>query len=164
MLTHRSQLGADLDVNGNKITSASNANVEIEPNGTGDILLDADLVTLGSGTHRLVICLLQALKISNCLQTLELTLVHLKSQMVQIIITLTPNGTGDVQLSADTVVVGDSNADATITSNGTGNLILNTNSGTNSSSLTIVDAAMVLYKRHLMELVCFKLMVQMVLK
>ena len=56
-------------------------------------------------------------------------------------ITLTPNGTGDVNLQADTVVVGDSNADATITSNGTGNLVLNTNSGTNSSALTIVDAA-----------------------
>ena len=56
-------------------------------------------------------------------------------------ITLTPNGTGDVQLQADTVVVGDSNADATITSNGTGNLVLNTNSGTDSAALTIVDAA-----------------------
>ena len=56
-------------------------------------------------------------------------------------ITLTPNGTGDVQLQADTVVVGDSNAAATITSNGTGDLVLNTNSGTDSSSLKIVDAA-----------------------
>ena len=56
-------------------------------------------------------------------------------------ITLTPNGTGDVQLQADTVVVGDSNAAATITSNGTGDLTLNTNSGTDSSAIKIVDAA-----------------------
>ena len=33
------QLGADLDVNGQTITSASNGNVDIDPDGTGDILL-----------------------------------------------------------------------------------------------------------------------------
>jgi hypothetical protein len=56
-------------------------------------------------------------------------------------ITLTPNGTGDVILSTDTVQVGDSNANATITTNGTGDLILNTNAGTNSGSITIADGA-----------------------
>jgi len=43
-------------------------------------------------------------------------------------ITLTPKGTGDVNLSADTVQVGDNNVNATITTQGTGDLILNTNS------------------------------------
>ena len=33
------QLGGNLDVNGQTITSASNGNVDIDPNGTGDILL-----------------------------------------------------------------------------------------------------------------------------
>lgn len=56
-------------------------------------------------------------------------------------ITLAPNGAGDVNIDADTLRVGDSNANATITTNGTGDLILNTNSGTNSSSITIADAA-----------------------
>ena len=56
-------------------------------------------------------------------------------------IILAPNGTGDVNVNADTLRIGDSNADATITTNGTGDLILNTNSGTNSSSITIADAA-----------------------
>ena len=56
-------------------------------------------------------------------------------------ITLAPNGTGDVNVDADRLRIGDSNADATITTNGTGDLILNTNSGTNSSSITIADAA-----------------------
>jgi hypothetical protein len=56
-------------------------------------------------------------------------------------ITLAPNGTGDVNVDADTLRVGDSNSDATITTNGTGDLTLNTNSGTNSSSITIADAA-----------------------
>jgi hypothetical protein len=37
------QLGGDLDVNGSKIISASNGDVEIEPHGTGDIILDGDV-------------------------------------------------------------------------------------------------------------------------
>lgn len=56
-------------------------------------------------------------------------------------VVVAPNGTGDVQLDADTVRIGDSNANATLTTNGTGDLILNTNAGTNSSSITIQDAA-----------------------
>ena len=56
-------------------------------------------------------------------------------------VSITPNGTGDVNLGADTVVVGDSNATATITSNGTGDLVLSTNGGTDSGTITITDAA-----------------------
>ena len=74
------QLSANLDVNGNSITSTSNGNVVIAP-----------------------------------------------------------NGTGDVQLDADTVRVGDSNADATITTNGTGDLTLSTHGGTNSGTIAIAD-------------------------
>ena len=33
------QLGGDLDVNGSKITSATNGDIDIEPNGTGNVLL-----------------------------------------------------------------------------------------------------------------------------
>ena len=51
----------------------------------------------------------------------------------------TPNGTGDVQLGADTVRVGDNNVNATTTTYGTGDLILNTNSGSNSGTITIAD-------------------------
>jgi len=40
-------LGGNLDVNGNEITSASNGNVVINPNGTGNIVLDANV---GIGT------------------------------------------------------------------------------------------------------------------
>jgi hypothetical protein len=54
-------------------------------------------------------------------------------------IILQPNGVGDVDLVADTVVVGDANATATITTNGTGNLVLNTNAGTNAGSITLVN-------------------------
>jgi hypothetical protein len=56
-------------------------------------------------------------------------------------INVTPLGTGNVNLLGDTVQCGDLNAAATVTSNGTGDLILNTNNGTNSGDITITDAA-----------------------
>jgi hypothetical protein len=66
-------------------------------------------------------------------------------------INITPKGTGDVVLAADTVKVGDSGAAATLTSNGAGaltvttggatDLVLSTNSGTDSGTITITDAA-----------------------
>ena len=66
-------------------------------------------------------------------------------------INITPKGTGDVVLAGDTVKVGDSGAAATLTSNGAGtltvttggasDLIMSTNSGTNSGTITITDAA-----------------------
>ena len=66
-------------------------------------------------------------------------------------INITPKGTGDVVLAGDTVKVGDSGAAATLTSNGAGtltvttggaaDLVLSTNSGTNSGTITITDAA-----------------------
>ena len=76
------QLGGDLDVNGQDIVSTSNADIDI-----------------------------------------------------------IPNGTGDVNLGADTVQVGDNNADATITTQGTGDLILNTNNGTNAGNITLADGS-----------------------
>ncbi len=66
-------------------------------------------------------------------------------------INVTPKGTGDVVLAGDTVKVGDSGAAAVLTSNGAGtltlttggttDLILSTNSGTNSGTVTITDGA-----------------------
>jgi hypothetical protein len=66
-------------------------------------------------------------------------------------IDITPHGTGDVVLKADTVTVGDAAAAATIRSSGAGtltvttggttNLILSTNNGTASGTFTITDAA-----------------------
>jgi hypothetical protein len=56
-------------------------------------------------------------------------------------IDIIPHGTGDVNLGADTVQVGDNNADATITTQGTGDLILNTNNGSSSGNITLADGA-----------------------
>lgn len=52
-------------------------------------------------------------------------------------IVLTPNGTGDVQVDADTLRVGDADSTATITSNGTGHLKLSTNNDTTSGNIII---------------------------
>ena len=41
------QLGGNLDVNGQDIVSTSNANIDIVPNGTGDVTLQADTIQVG---------------------------------------------------------------------------------------------------------------------
>jgi len=56
-------------------------------------------------------------------------------------IDIIPNGTGDINLGADAVQVGDNDANATITTQGTGDLILNTNNGTNAGNITLADGA-----------------------
>jgi hypothetical protein len=56
-------------------------------------------------------------------------------------IDIIPHGTGDVNLGADTVQVGDNDANATLTTQGTGDLILNTNNGTNAGDITLLDGA-----------------------
>ena len=56
-------------------------------------------------------------------------------------INITPAGTGNVNLSADAVQIGDNDANATLTTQGTGDLILNTNSGTNAGDITLLDGA-----------------------
>ena len=135
------QLGGNLDVNGNDIVSTSDADIDIVPNGSGNVTLQTDTVQLGSSNEDVTIT-------TN--GTGDLTLnTNSGTNSGSIVIpdgadgniSITPNGNGDVSLSADTVIVGDSNANATITTNGTGDLTLNTNSGTNSSSITITDAA-----------------------
>ncbi len=55
-------------------------------------------------------------------------------------IVLAPNGTGDVQVDADTLRVGDSGADATIQSNGNADLILKTGNAT-TGTITLADGA-----------------------
>ena len=54
-------------------------------------------------------------------------------------IDIIPDGTGDINLGTDTVQIGDNNVNATITTQGTGDLILNTNNGTNAGTLTMED-------------------------
>jgi len=96
-----------------KIFDGTNANIEIVPNGTGNLIIDG----------------------------LNVNTTTISSIAANSDITLTPNGTGNVNLDGDTVRIGDSNSDAVLTTNGTGDLTLNTNSGTNSGYVKIFDGA-----------------------
>ena len=96
------QLGGDLDVNGNKIVSTSNGNIELEPNGTGDVILDTDQVTIGGGSEVGQIS-------SNGAYDLKLvTNSGTNSGNITITdgangaITATPNGTGTVVVGGNT--------------------------------------------------------------
>ena len=96
------QLGGDLDVNGNKIVSTSNGNIELEPNGTGDVILDTDQVTIGGGSEVGQIS-------SNGAYDLKLvTNSNTNSGNITITdaangnITATPNGTGTVVVGGNT--------------------------------------------------------------
>lgn len=57
-------------------------------------------------------------------------------------ITIAPDGTGDVQINTDTIRIGDNNTDVTISTHGTGDLILKTHEGDASQgSIRIYDGA-----------------------
>lgn len=128
------QLGADLDVDGNKIVSTSNGNVEIEPNGTGNILLDTDLVVLGDGTEigHITSSGANDFKISTNSDSSSGNITITDGSNGNI--TISPNGSGSI-------AVGNGGANATITSNGAHDLILNTNGGTNAGTMTFTDGA-----------------------
>ena len=85
------QLGGDLDVNGNAIVSASNGNIPLAPNGTGEVLIGSgsaagDLTS--SGAYDLIIDTNTGTNAGN------ITL----SNGANGAITLTPNGTGVVAI------------------------------------------------------------------
>jgi hypothetical protein len=145
------QLGGNLDMNGQDIVSTSNADIDIIPNGTGDVNLGTDTVQVGDNDTDATITTQGTgdltLNTNNGTNSGTVTIADGANGNI----TLTPNGTGDVVLSADSVTVGDSGAAATLTSNGAGtltvttggttDLVLSTNSGTASGTITITDAA-----------------------
>jgi len=73
--------------------------------------------------------------------TIKLVNNDISSNVTDGHLSLSPNGAGTLQLTTGTVRVGNLNANATITTQGTGDLTLNTNSGTTTGSITIFDGA-----------------------
>jgi hypothetical protein len=133
------QLGGALDVNGQSIVSTSNGNIVLEPDGTGDIFLNADTVRVGDLNTLVNIT-------TNGTGGLNIsTNGGTNSGIIRILtgvngnIQLLPSGTGIILLDADIVRIGDANAAATLTTNGTGNLTISTNSGTNSGTIAITQ-------------------------
>ena len=92
------QLGGDLDCNGQDITSASNADVDINPNGTGNVVLKTDLVSIGGGSEvgHVSSNSTQDLKLSTNSGTTTGTIII--TDGANGAITLTPNGTGIIDL------------------------------------------------------------------
>jgi len=96
------QLGGDLDVNGNKIVSTSNGNIELEPNGTGDVILDTDQVTIGGGSE------VGQISSNGAFDLKLVTNSGTNSGNITITdgangaITATPNGTGEVVVGGNT--------------------------------------------------------------
>ena len=118
------QLGGDLDVNGNDIVSTSNADIDIIPNGTGDVVLAADTVKVGDSGAAATLT-------SNGAGTL----------------TVTTGGAADLVLNtnsgtnAGTVTLTDAaNGDITIAPNGTGRTkVTNASPGTSSTQIVTTD-------------------------
>jgi len=112
----------------------TNDSITIQGNGTGDVVLDADIILLGSGSE------VGALSSNGAYDLLLETNSGTNSSVIRIIdaangaIQLTPNGTGEV-------VVGSGAASGKITTNGAYDLELDTNAGTNSGKISITDAA-----------------------
>lgn len=129
----------NLIVEGTTVKSTTNDNIEIAPNGTGDVYLTADTVRVGDSNANATIT-------TNGTGDLILnTNSGTNSGAITILdgadgdITLVPNGIGKVHFETSETRVGINNTNAKITTKGTGDLTLDTNSGTNSGSITIAD-------------------------
>lgn len=128
-------------VDGTFSSIVSDEDITIAPSGTGDIFLNADTVRVGDentnvalttwGTGDLTISTNSGTNSGN------ITIPDGANASISI----TPNGIGDVRLNADTVRVGDQNTNATVTTWGSADLILNTNGGTNSGAINILDGS-----------------------
>jgi len=105
------QLGGDLDVNGNDIVSTSNANIDIVPNGTGDVTLQADTVQVGDSNANATIT-------TNGTGDLILN---------------TNSGTN----SGSITIADGANGDVSISPNGTGRIVLGNASVTATETATI---------------------------
>tara|TARA_R110002020_G_scaffold306801_1_gene522735 strand:- start:473 stop:1585 length:1113 start_codon:yes stop_codon:yes gene_type:complete len=146
------QLDGNLDVNGNSIVSASDGNIAITPNGSGKVIVDGLSLPTADGSNGQFLKTDGSGNISFGSVSSDLSgdsspqlggdldvngnsIVSTSNANINI----TPNGTGDVNLGADTVMVGDNNVNAIVTTQGTGDLTLSTNSGTNSGTIAIAD-------------------------
>jgi hypothetical protein len=129
------QLGGDLDVVTYDIISTSNRNIDIVPNGTGNVTLQTDTVQIGSSAENVIVT-------TNSTGDLTLnTNSGTNSGSIVIAdgvnnnITLTPNGSGNVVLDNHTWPNADGSASQVLQTNGSGVL-----SFTTISSAAITDA------------------------
>ena len=120
-------------MNGQTITSTANGNITISPNGTGDVVLEADTIKIGdlnstvyldtNGTSGGMYIRSAG---GDAASTTQIVLGSGANQNVAIL----PNGTGQVTIGTGTTT-------GKLSSFGAYGLVLQTNSGTNSGTITI---------------------------
>ena len=125
----------NISITGNTISSTNtNGDIDITPNGTGNIQLESDLIYLGGGAEE------GHLSSNGAYDLLLETNSGTNSGFIRIVdgvngdVRVEPNGTGEFS-------VGNGAASGKITSKGAFDLELDTNNGTNSGSIKITDAA-----------------------
>jgi hypothetical protein len=108
-------------------TSASNANISLNPNGTGAVLIGN-----GSASGKITTNSTQDLVLDTNSGTTSSSITITDGSNGNI--SLIPHGTGEI-------VVGSGSTSGNITSSGAHDLILSTNTGTNSGTISITDGA-----------------------
>jgi hypothetical protein len=116
------QLGGNLDVNGNDIVSTSNADIDIIPNGTGDVVLGADTVKVGDNGAAATLT-------SNGAGTLTVTTGGATDLILN-----TNSGTN----SGSVTITDAANGDITVAPNGTGRAKV-TNATSSSTQIVTTD-------------------------
>ena len=126
---------------GTNVTIAADGTISSSAAGGTIASQDADAVNIDGGAIDGV-----TLGTNSAITEAIIDNIKLNSSLIQTLnanstLSIQPNGTGNIDLIADQVTVGDLNADATLSTRGTGDLTINTNSGTNSGSIVLADAA-----------------------
>ena len=123
LTTNTSYAGAVINV----ATSASNYAINLKPHGTGHVVIGNGGVTgkvTSNGAYDLI------LDTNSGTNSSSIAITDAANGSISFI----PNGTGEI-------VIGSGSASAKVTSSGAHDLVLDTNAGTNSGSITITDAA-----------------------
>ena len=122
----------------------TNGNIILSPNGTGRITLDSDIVNIGDGaaTSELRAYTNTTLRLSAVETTSGATSYININNGANANIEIAPNGTGDVHIYSDNTRFGDNNATATLSTYGTGNLVLTTHEGSGvEGNITLTNGA-----------------------
>jgi len=118
-----------------------NEDIMIMPNGTGNVNLGTDTLRIGDQNGNAILTTWGTgdltIHTNAGSNSGTITIPDGNNQSI----TITPSGTGDVRLNADTTRIGDQNANTTLTTWGTGDLTLSTNAGSNSGTITILDGS-----------------------
>ena len=154
-------LGGTLDANSNNFTNVGTINTHTIPGGTGTFALTSDIsaasgitqVHAGTGIQitqedsagevtiindgMINLSDDSAPELGGNLNVLGFKIVSTSAQNIKI----EPDAAGDIYLESDTVFAGENNAEAHITSQGTGNLLLTTNNDTSSGRIKINQGA-----------------------